>query len=206
MAYLSEEPCKFLESYVQTHIKEEVQQEGFIRNLSRFVRFLEAASFSHGQYLNVSKVASDCGIDRKIVENYFQILDYILIAERLPHFKKKMTRKTDFHPKFFFFDVGVFRTIRPQGPEDLPELIDGTALEGLVYQELRALNAYLNGEYQFFYWKESSGLDVDLVLYGKKRLLAFEIKRGARLRGKELNGLTAFKALYPSAELFWWTG
>ena len=46
------------------------------------------------------------------------------------------------HPKFFLFDAGVYRTIRPRGPLDSPEEIDGAALETLVYQELRAHIAY----------------------------------------------------------------
>lgn len=206
MAYRSKSPERFLESYIQTYLKEEVQQEGIIRNLAGFARFLEAASFSQGQYLNISRVASDAAVDRKVAESYFEVLDDLLLAERLPHFRKKAGRKTSFHPKFFFFDLGVYRTIRPQGPEDEPEMIDGAALETLVYQELRAQNAYKRGGFQFFCWRGSPTIDVDVVLYGKRGLLAFEVKRAGRLRGGELDGLCAFKSKYPSARCFYLYG
>ncbi|MBI3294848.1 MAG: ATP-binding protein [Deltaproteobacteria bacterium] len=203
MAYRSKSPERFLESYVATYLREEIQQEGIVRNLSGFARFLEGASFSQAQYLNISRLASEAGVDRKVVESYFGVLEDLLLAERLPPFRKKAHRKSDFHPKFFFFDAGVFRALRPQGPEDEPEMVDGAALETLVYQELRAQNAYKRAGFQFYSWKESNDLDVDLVLYGKNGLLAFEIKRGWRLRGGELDGLKAFRAKFPSAQCFY---
>ena len=206
MATLSKQPARYLESYVQTYLREEVQQEGIVRNLTGFVRFLEAASFSQGQYLNISQVSADAGVDRKGVENYFHVLEDLLLAERLPLFRKKTLRKTDFHPKFFFFDVGVFRTLRPQGPEDQPEMIEGAALETLIYQELKALNFYYRAGYSFFCWKQGRNTDVDLVLYGKKGLLAFEIKRSQRIRGGELDGLRAFKEKFRSARCFYLYG
>lgn len=83
--------------------REEVIQEGIVRNLMGFNRFLEAASFSQAQYLNVSQVSANCGVDRKVVESYFQIIEDLLIVDRIPHFKKKAERKTDFYPKFYFF-------------------------------------------------------------------------------------------------------
>ena len=202
MAYNSEQPEKFLQSYVSTFIKEEVLQEGIVRNVLGFNRFLQAASFSQAQYLNVTQVGADSAVDRRVTENYFQILEDLLIAVRLPHFKKKISRKSDFHPKFFFFDVGVFRTLRPKGPEDQPEQIDGPAIETLVYQELRATIAYHNLGSEIYCWKESDKIDVDFVLYGENGIFAFEVKRAHRLRGGELNGLNAFKEKFPSAHCF----
>src|SRR3990167_7325263 len=78
--YTEENPKAYLESYVKTYLEEEIQQEGFTRNLGAFSRFLEAASFSQGSVLNISSVARDCSVERKVVENYFTILEDLLIA------------------------------------------------------------------------------------------------------------------------------
>jgi len=64
-------PDEYLQSYVQTYLKEEVMQEGLTRNLSSFSRFLETASFSQGQLLNISEVSRECRIKRKLAESYF---------------------------------------------------------------------------------------------------------------------------------------
>ncbi len=202
MAIGNKNPADYLSSYLQTYLKEEIQQEGLTRNISAFSRFLESASFSQGQYLNISKVAQDCSVERKVVEQYFIILEDLLIAQRLPVFTKKAKRLMTKHPKFFFFDAGVFRTIRPKGPLDSIEEIEGAAWETLVYQEIRAENHYQKWGFDLFCWQVSKGPDVDLVLYGNQGIKALEIKRTDRLRGGELDGLRAFKKDYSMADCF----
>jgi predicted AAA+ superfamily ATPase len=201
-AYLDPDPESFLHAYIKTYLKEEVFQEGLTRNIGAFARFLEAASFSQGQYLNVSAVASDCHVERKTVEQYFQILEDMLLAYRLPVFTKKAKRDLTRHSKFYFFDVGVYRTLRPRGPLDSPEEIEGPALEGLLLQELMAENEYLNRKYDFFCWKAQKSLDVDIVMYGPNGLIAIEVKRSNRIRGGELDGLKLFKKDYPVAKTY----
>ena len=193
-------PARFLAAYVNTYLKEEIQAEGIVRNISSFARFMEAASFSQAQVLSMAAVSRDCGVQRKAVEQYFQILDDLLIAARLPVFTRRAKRSMTAHPKFFFFDVGVYRTLRPSGPLDEPEQIEGVALESLVFQEIRALNHYLGWEYDLYFWRSRAKLEVDLVLYGPRGLHAIEIKRTGRLRHQDLKGLQAFLRDYPTAQ------
>lgn len=201
LAYFSEDPRSYLKSYITTYLKEEVQQEGLTRNLGAFSRFLEGASFSQAQVLSISDVARQCSIERKVVEQYFIILEDLLLATRIPVFSKRAKREMTRHPKFFFFDVGVFRAIRPKGPLDFPEEIDGAALETLLYQEIRALNDYMNFEYQIFFWRTRAKLEIDLVLYGERGLHAFEVKRSQIIRDGDLKALRMFKEDYPEAKL-----
>lgn len=193
------DPEDYLSSYVQTYLKEEIEQEGLTRNIGGFTRFLEAASFSQGEVLNISAVAREACTNRKVVEAYFDILEDLLIATRIPVFKKKAKRRMLQHPKFYFFDVGVYRTIRPKGPLDSPEEIDGAALETLVLQELRAWIAYQHLDLSIYYWRTANGQEVDFILYGEEGLIALEVKRTKRFDRKDLKGLKAFKSDYPSA-------
>jgi len=85
----STSPKDTLEAYVSLYVKEEVQQESLVRNIGNFSRFLEAISFSHGSILNISNVARECEIERKVVEGYIKILEDILLAFRLPVFSKR---------------------------------------------------------------------------------------------------------------------
>jgi predicted AAA+ superfamily ATPase len=189
----------YLRSYASTYLRTEVQQEGLTRNLAAFARFLEAASFSHASVLNVSAVARDSGVERKVVEDYFSILEDLLLAVRLPVFTRRAKRAPVAHPKLYLFDVGVFRALRPRGPLDSDEEIAGAACETLLLQELRALNDYRDLGWQIFYWRTASGLEVDFVLYGERGLRAFEVKRTARLRSADFRSLNAFVADYPMA-------
>jgi len=73
---------------VHTYLDEEVRQEGLTRNMAAFARFMESASFSQGAVLNISEVARECSVERKVVEGYFSILEDLLIAYRVPVFTK----------------------------------------------------------------------------------------------------------------------
>ncbi len=199
MVYSDPDPAAYLKSYVQTYLREEVQQEGLTRNLQTFARFLEAAGFSQASVLNISEVARECDANRKLVEEYFRILEDLLLATRLPAFRKRAKRRLTAHSKFFFFDVGVYRTIRPKGPLDRPEEIDGAALETLVFQEIRAINDYRDLGYELFFWRTSNGQEVDFVLYGEQEIVAIEVKRTKNLRKRDFSGLTAFCRDYPMA-------
>ncbi|MFT5208127.1 MAG: putative AAA+ superfamily ATPase, partial [Candidatus Omnitrophota bacterium] len=141
--FSEENPKKYLQSYIQTYLKEEIQQEGLTRNLGAFLRFLEAASFSQGSTINIAEVARECSVHRKVVEQYFVILEDLLLAKFLPVFTKRSKRRLLAHPKFYYFDVGIYRALRPRGPLDRSEEIDGHALETLFFQELTALNDYM---------------------------------------------------------------
>ncbi len=199
--YVEQNPAAYLESYVHTYLQEEVRQEGLTRNLAAFARFMEAASFSQASLLNISNVARECGVERKVAEGYFVILEDLLLAHRVPIFAKRSRRRLAGHDKFYFFDVGVYRTLRPSGPLDEPEEIEGVALETLYFQELQALNALLDLKYRIHYWRTATGLEVDFVLHGPRGLLALEVKRSHRLTPDAARGLKAFRKDYPKARL-----
>ena len=201
-AYTESDPKAYLESYVKTYLEEEIRQEGLTRNLSAFSRFLEAASFSQGSLLNISSVARECAIERKAVENYFSILEDLLIAYRLPVFSKKARRRLIAHPKFYFFDVGAYRTLRPKGPLDMPEEIEGVAFETLFLQELVAINDALNLGYEISFWRTSNNMEVDFVLYGSRGIKAFEVKRAGKITSSSLSGLKSFLKDYPMARAY----
>ena len=193
------DPRRYLRDYVQTYLREEVMQEGLTRNIGHFARFLETASLSQGQPLNISAVARDAQVSRTATENYFSILDDLLLAVRLPVFSRRARRRLVSQQKFYLFDTGVFRAIRPVGPLDSEAEMDGPALETLVLQELRAANDYRDRGYQLHYWRTRAKLEVDFVLYGPRGLLAIEVKRSRQLRPADTRSLREFRKDYPAA-------
>jgi len=200
--YVESNPKDYLESYIKTYLQEEILQEGLTRNLGVFSRFLEAASFSQASVLNVSEVSRECAVERKVVENYFVILEDLLLATRIPIFTKRAKRRLVAHPKFYFFDVGVYRTLRPMGPLDFPEEVKGISNESLFFQELNAINNYYGMGYKIYYWRTSNNLEVDFVLYGERGLKAFEIKRRGKISSSELRSLKAFLKDYPTSKAY----
>ena len=197
--WVDDDPDAYLKSYVGTYLREEVQQEALVRNIAGFRRFLEAASFSQGHVLNMQAVAADCGINRKTVETHFDLLEDLLLAVRIPVFQRRARRRLTAHPKFFLFDAGVYRALRPRGPLDAPEEIEGAAIETLLFQVLRAENANRDLGYEIYFWRTADDREVDLVMYGERGLHAFEIKRSSRFREADLASLQLFCNDYPEA-------
>jgi predicted AAA+ superfamily ATPase len=193
----SSSPSDVLKSYVGVYLREEVMMESLIRNLGNFSRFLEAVSFSHGQVLNISNVARECGVQRKSVEGYISILEDLLLAARVPVFHRRAKRAVTGHPKFYYFDAGVFRSIRPKGPLDSPDEINGAALEGLVFQHLRAWSDYRKQDVQLYYWRTRSGTEVDFILYGEDCFQAIEVKNAGEIGSRDLKPLKSFIDDYP---------
>ena len=91
----------------------------------QFARFLESAAFPHGSQLVSSAIAGDRGVGRTTVDGYLKISFDLTTASTLPVFPKRAKRAMAATAKFYFFDTGVFRALRPKGPLDRPDGIDG---------------------------------------------------------------------------------
>jgi uncharacterized protein len=196
----STDPMATLQTYVGLYLKEEIQMEGLVRSLESFSRFLEVISFSHASQLNVTNVARECEVKRKTVENYIGILEDLLLAFQIPVFTRKAKREVVQHSKFFLFDTGVFRALRPTGPLDRASEIEGAALEGLVAQHLQAWIDYTVQPHKLYFWRTRTGVEVDFVIYGALGLWAIEVKNALRIHPADLKPLQSFLSDYPEAK------
>jgi predicted AAA+ superfamily ATPase len=194
------DPDDVLRSYASLYLEQEVQAEGLTRNVGNFARFLEVVSFSHASVLNGATLARDAQVSRKTIEGYLGVLEDLLLAWRLPVFTRKAQRATSAHPKLYLFDTGVYRSLRPSGPLDRPQEIEGAALEGLVAQHLRAWVAYGSEDFELAYWRTRSGVEVDFVVYGPSGFWAVEVKHSASVRRDDVRALRSFTADYPDCE------
>jgi predicted AAA+ superfamily ATPase len=166
MDWKADDPWGKVLNYVGVYLREEVIAEGLVRQAGDFARFLEIYSFSHGNLLNMNEIAREAGVKRATVDNYFQILEDLLIAFRLPVFRRRAQRSIIRHPKFYYFDVGVFRSLRPRGPLDKEAELEGPALEGLIAQHLRAWVQAQRKPHSLSFWRTRSQLEVDFIVYG----------------------------------------
>jgi uncharacterized protein len=195
----SSDPTGDLKTYIALYMREEVQMEGLIRKVEQFSRFLESISFSQASVISYTNIARDCHISSKTVENYIDILEDLLLSFRLPVFTKKAKRNLISHPKFYFFDAGVFQSLRPMGPLDNPQAMGGHVLETLVAQHLRAWLDYSNQTGNLYFWQTKGGLEVDFIIYGDIGFYALEVKNSAQVKSSDLRGLQEFQKDYPES-------
>ncbi len=170
---------KYLASYVDTYLREEIQIEQLVRKIEPFRMFLDIVGQMNGEIINMAKIAKDAAIDPKSSERYFQILGDTLLGFFLPAYSESVRKSQKQHPKFYLFDIGVTRALRG---ELLLPLAPHTGsyrrcFEHFIVQQILALNDYFNTDYKLSYLRTKDDNEVDLVIQrpGKKPIFA-EIK------------------------------
>lgn len=189
MAVTSDAPQDYLRSYADTYLVQEIQTEALTRNLGAFARFLEIAARQNGQVTNAASIARDSGINRRTVQNHFEILTDTLIGFWLPAWKLKSATKQVRQSKFYFFDAGVARALSgrlfyPPTPEEM-----GSLAETFVLNELRAWLGYSRTDYRLWFWRSYDGVEVDVLCETVEGFVAIEIKASSRWEKRFSRGL-----------------
>lgn len=169
---------RFLNSYVNTYLREEVQAEQIVRNIEPFRMFIEVAAAANGKILNASKVGRQCGIDPKTSQRYFEILSDTLIGFFLPAFDHSIRKQQAAHPKFYWFDLGVCRAAAGMLDETVsPSSYDyGNSFEHLVIVEALRLNDATESNARLSYFRASDDSEIDLIVKKGKHIASIEIK------------------------------
>ena len=193
-----------LRSYVKTYLEEEIKQEALVRNLGAFVKFLPLAGEESGNILNFSNLSREIGVSYKTVQEYFQILVDTLIIFFLPSFARSKRKSLIQHSKFYFFDTGVLRSVKNE--LTLPLLprtgAFGIYFEHFIINELKRYNDYNKLDCGFFFFRTTTGQEVDLVLEKPgKKLVAVEIKARDSVGRADFKGLYHFKRTFPQSRL-----
>jgi predicted AAA+ superfamily ATPase len=186
----SENAYEDLLDYAGMYLKDEIKQEGYVRNLNAFAEFLRLAALSNTQQINFSNFANDSQVSVMTVKEYFQILEDTLLGNQISPFRHTEKRKAMSSCKFYFFDIGVVNGLirRKELTEGTSEF--GAAFEQLIYQELRAYLSYYRKDFKLEYWRTVDKTEVDFVIYENlKKLIAIEVKSSKKPRAKDYSGL-----------------
>jgi predicted AAA+ superfamily ATPase len=157
---------KYLMSYVDTYLREEIQMEQLVRKMEPFRMFLDVVGQMNGEIINMARIAREAGIDPKSAERYFELLADTLVGFYLPSYQVSVRKAQLQHPKFYLFDVGVARAVRKELTLDLEPHTGpfGRCFEHFIIQQIRALNDYNSKDYTLSYIRTKDGVESDLVI------------------------------------------
>jgi predicted AAA+ superfamily ATPase len=191
--YLKDQYLRSLKAYTVDYLTEEVMAEGLVRNMPAFSRFFEAMGYTHGELVNYSNIARDCGIDAKTVREYFQILQDTLLGTMIPPFKRRQSRNVITRAsKFYLFDVGIAGALSGRHITQARGEQFGKALEHFILMELLAHRSMRELDYPIQFWRTHAGLEIDFVLGAGD--VAIEVKGTDRLDPRETRALKNFAA------------
>lgn len=161
-----------LSSYVNTYVKQEIKEEGIVRSLPPFLRFLGIAGQLNGQMINAQNISREASVPRSSVDVYFSILIDTLLGHFLPAYRPNVKVREQNHPKFYWFDPGVARAAAGMLFDPVDRLWLGTALETLVYHEIRVFNHVSNKNRAIYFYRTGGGSEIDFVIETQKARLS----------------------------------
>ena len=190
-------PRHWFPAYVTAYVERDVRQLLQVHDLAAFQRFIRLCAGRSGQLLNLSSLATDCGITHNTAKAWLSVLEasYVLFLLRPHHanFNKRLIKA----PKLYFHDTGLLCWLLGlQASEQLMvHPLRGAVFETFVVSELR--KRFLNrGEPpSFYFWRDSNGNEVDLLIERAGRLIPVEIKSGQTLNRDFFTGLERWTKL-----------
>lgn len=199
----AEDRYQFLHAYANTYLKEEIWSEQFIKNLDPFRRFLEVAAQMNGKILNYANIARDVGVSEKTVKEYFSLLEDTLIGFFLEPFHHSFRKRLRTASKFYFFDIGVTRTLARLLRIPLQESTSlyGETFEHFIILECMKLASYYSLDYRFSYLCTKDDAEIDLIVDrpGKPHLF-IEIKSSKEVLLPSLKSFTQLAKDFKNCE------
>jgi len=205
-----------LAAYMNTHLKEEIREEGLVRQIPPFIRFLSIAGQLNGQVVNGQNIAREASVARSTVDSYFSILIDTLLGHFLPAWRIGLKVRESAHPKIYWFDPGVARAAAGWLHDPVDRFWQGTALETLIFHELRVYNEVSSKHRPVSYYRTPAGVEIDFIIETSRRnatttphIVAIEVKlaeKWNRVWEKPLRSLAALPEIKADKLIIVYTG
>ena len=190
-------PSAWFAAYVTAYVERDVRQILKIQELETFQRFVRLCAGRTAQLLNLSSLATECGITHNTAKSWISVLEasYLIFLLRPHHtnFNKRLVKM----PKLYFYDVGLVSWLlgirTPEQVETHP--LRGNIFETFIVSELIKSRLNRGERPAFSFWRDSNGNEVDLIVERDNKLMPIEIKSGKTLTRDSLAGLEKWCAL-----------
>lgn len=190
-------PRDWLGSYYQTYLERDVRNVLNVGDLEAFGRFVRLCAGRNGQLLNLSGLASDCGITHTTAKRWISVLEasFMIVLLRPHHwnFGKRLIKG----PKLYFLDTGLLCfLLRIQAPEDLHQhAARGAIFESFVLSELYKNFVHRGEQPGLYFWRDSSGREVDNLIDMGSHLIPVETKSAQTVAADFFDGLKYWRDL-----------
>lgn len=190
-------PQEWLADYYQTYLERDVRNILNVGDLEAFSRFIRLCAGRCGQVLELSGLASDCGITHPTARKWLSVLEASFIVTLLRPHHRNFGKRLIKSPKLYFLDTGLLCwLLRIRTAADLEtHAARGAVFETFVLSELT--KSFLNrGERpEVYFWRDSNGREVDFVIDLGKTLVPIEAKSGRTVASDWLSGLARWREL-----------
>ena len=172
------EPSDFYNSYIKTYVDKDVRLLRNISDFSSFTRFIKLCAGRCSQILNISQLAEDAGITRKTAESWLSILETSYIIYLLKPYYKNFGKRVIKNPKLYFYDTGLVSSLLGITSSEQIEnfYMRGALFENFIVSELIKKRIFAGKTDELFFWRDSNGVEIDIIEENGLELYAYEIK------------------------------
>lgn len=195
------EPFRFFPNYIRTYVERDVRLLKNINDLTAFERFMRLCAGRTGQLLNMSSIAVEVGVDVKTISSWIGVLEASFIIYRLLPHHKNFNKRLVKMPKLYFYDTGLACSLLGiNNPEVLStHPLRGSLFENMVISEFLKESFSIGLTANFFFWRDNTGNEIDLLIDHNNTLIPLEIKSGQTITGEYFKNLTFWERLTGSA-------
>ena len=180
--YSENQPADLLyRSYYQTYVERDVQTLLNVKNKAAFEKFLHLVAGRIGQVVNYDSLANDAGISRTTVEQWISVLESSFIIFKLEPYYENYTKRLIKSPKLYFYEPGLaayLLGIKNPGQVSRDPLV-GNLFENMVILEVLKTQFNKGMEKSLFYFRDSKGFEIDLIIADGRLIIPVEIKSAA---------------------------
>ena len=178
-------------NYVATYLERDVRQIIAVRNLSQFQRFVRMCAARSGQLLNLAALGADCGISAVTAREWLSVLETSCLVTHLPPYFQNFGKRLVKSPKLYFLDVGLMAWLLGIRDEQsmATHAARGALFETWVIAEMIKQRFNAGQPADLYFWRDSSGNEIDVVFETVTGLQAIEIKSGSTFATDWMDGL-----------------
>ncbi|MEM9051643.1 MAG: ATP-binding protein [Bacteroidota bacterium] len=195
------EPSKWYQNYIRTYVERDVRLVKNITNLSIFERFLRLCAGRAGQLLNKNNLSIEVGVDNKTIDSWLSVLESSFIIHLLkPHYQNFNKRVVKM-PKLYFYDTGLLCSLLGIQAENhlISHPLKGNLFENFIVGEFLKAQFNLGNRDRLFFWRDSKGNEIDLILDKGNGLYPIEIKSGQTITESYFKGLNYWNTMTNSS-------
>lgn len=192
----------WMNSYVQTYVQRDVRLLRNITNLATFTRFLYLCANYAGQILNRDDLAKKTGVDTKTILAWLGLLENSYIIFQLQPWYNNLNKRIVKSPKLYFYDTGLLCFLLGIKTEIVLQkhTAYGAIFENWVLSEIRK-NNFNNAQNEgMYYFRDSAGNEIDLILERENEPIAIEIKSSKKIDDGMMRGLKYWQKLQPNSQ------
>lgn len=168
----------FYPAYVKTYLEKDVRDLLRIKDQMQFLKFMKLCAARIGSLFNASEVAMELGVDSKTVSHWLSVLQASYLVTLLPPYYENITKRVVKTPKLYFNDQGLACYLLDiESPKQLAlDKMRGAVFENLVVMECIKHRFNQGKEGNVFFYRDSNGQEVDILVKEEGQLTAIEVK------------------------------